>query len=610
MISVCSEPAGFGKNAPVLNAFARRLDATPPGICPIAVQVSFLEAEGLQTCGKCVPCRDGIPQLVDLLKRVLECKAAPGTLDQIRTLAEYVRDMSDCAIGYMAGVYVLEGLDTFADEYASHMDQGKCLPTVGQKVPCEALCPAHVNVPGYIALAAKGDCAGAVKMVRKDNPYPTACALICEHPCESRCRRSIIDAPINIRGIKKYAVDNAHADTVDVPHRLPDTGRRVAIVGGGASGMTCAYFLALMGHSVTVLEARKQLGGMLRYGIPAYRFPRERLEEDNRAILSVGNIDVKCNVNVDAAKMRELTADFDAVYVAIGAQSGKSLNLPGVDSEGVMSAVEMLGAIGDGNYPDFTGQNVAIIGGGNVAMDCARTAVRAGAKQVVVAYRRRIEDMTALPSEVEGAMQEGVEMMTLNSPVRIEADEDGHARRLICQPQYISAVKRGRPAPVPADKPEVAIDADIVLIAVGQGIVSAPFEEFGMKTNRSVFVTDEYLRAEGFENVFVGGDCQTGPKSAILAIGSGKAAARNIDEYLGFHHTLDPEVETPDPQPNDRTAYGRVAIVERPAFERKNDWDPIELEISQQEAVQECRRCLRCDCYGCGSMEGGRIQYV
>ena len=610
VLSVAAKSPYDAKIDGVLEPFMRRIEATPPGMCPIAMQLSLLESGGTQTCGKCVPCRDGIPQLAAMMRRVLNCEADDETLQEMRTLAELIRDTSDCAIGYVAGALVVEGMNTFAAEYESHVSQGACVAGVEQTVPCETRCPAHVNVPGYIGLVLEGDCAGAVQMVRKDNPWPTACALICEHPCEVRCRRTLIDAPINIRGIKKYAVDNAPADTVPVPPRLPDSGRSVAVIGGGPSGMTCAYYLALMGHAVTVFEGRKKLGGMMRYGIPAYRFPRERIDEDIRAILSVGGIDVRYEHKVDDAEMARIAEEYDAVYVAVGAQGGKRLNLEGVDAQGVLSAVQLLERIGDDDYPDFTGKKVVVIGGGNVAMDCARTSVRAGADEVTVAYRRRIEDMTALHEEIEGAMAEGVEMMCLQAPVRIEKDEAGNVAALVCQPQYISAVKRGRPAPAAANKPEVRVEADVILIAVGQDIQSAPFEEFGMHAERTHFVADECLRADGFENIFVGGDCQTGPKSAIMAIGAGKVAARNIDEYLGFHHTLDPCIEAPEPRPNVREAYGRVNVPERLARERGKDFDHIELPLSEEEIMQECSRCLRCDVYGCGVLEGGRITYV
>ncbi|MDD6729385.1 MAG: FAD-dependent oxidoreductase, partial [Eggerthellaceae bacterium] len=298
-------------------------------------------------------------------------------------------------------------------------------------------------------------------------------------------------------------------------------------------------------------------------------------------------------------------------YVAIGAQGGKMLDLPGADAEGVMSAVDLLTRIGDGDYPDFTGKRVVAIGGGNVAMDCARTSVRAGAASVQVASRRRVDDMTALRTEIDSAMQEGVEILMLQSPERIEVDENGRCAALVTQPQFIGAVKRGRPAPQRADKPPLRIPADVVLVAVGQAVESAPFEEAGMAAERSRFVASPELKAAGsLPNVFVGGDCQLGPKTVILAVGAGRVAARNIDEFLGYHHKLDIDVEAPDARPNDRRAYGRVEVHERLPHERRCDFEGVEVEMSVEEARQEASRCLRCDHYGCGAMEGGRIQYV
>lgn len=588
----------------------RRVEITPPGTCPVAAVLADVEVSAAQTCGKCVPCRYGLSEIAGMLRAIQDGSASPSAIDALRTTAEVVRDSADCAIGYQAAEDVLSAMDMFADEFQAHLETGTCSQEVGQKVPCEAMCPAHVDIPGYIALVEEGRCDEAIRLIRKDNPFPTMCAMVCERPCETRCRRMLLDAPVNIRGIKKFAVDSVAADKVEVPRRHPDTGRRVAVVGGGPSGMTCAYFLALMGHGVTVFEARKELGGMTRYGIPAYRFPRQRLDEDLRAVLSVGNIDVKLETKVDAEKMKGIFEEFDAAYVAIGAQAGKKLALEGADSEGVMSAVDMLGRIGDGEYPDFTGKKVAVIGGGNVAMDCCRTAVRAGAAEVSCVYRRRLADMTALPEEVESAIAEGVEMITLEAPVSIEVDDAGRACAVITQPQMISTVKRGRPAPVDADKPRRRIEADVVLLAVGQNVVTAPFEEFGMAAEWGRFVADESLRAEGLDGVFVGGDCQTGPATVIRAIAAGKVAARNIDDHLGFDHALDCGVSAPSPHANRREACGRVEIAERPARERKGDFECVENPMSRQEAVQECGRCLRCDHYGCGVLEGGRAQYA
>ena len=604
------EPAAKadGQMGEFVEAFARRVEAMPPGQCPVGMMLGQLQASMAQTCGKCTPCAQGMPKIAALLRDVAEFRATEATVGEIRAKATLLRDTADCAVGWQAGQMVLEGLDAFADEFTSHVEAGTCAPGTRQTVPCVTLCPAHVNVPAYIALAEEGRFAEAVKMIRKDNPFPTACALVCEHPCEERCRRTMVDASVNIRGIKKYIVDTVAADTVETPAPLPSTGKRVAVVGAGPSGLTCAYFLALMGHEVVVHEARKKLGGMMRYGIPAYRFPRERLDEDIRAILGAGSIEVKTECAVDAAEMAKLAGWYDAVYVAIGAQGGKTLALEGADAEGVMSAVDLLGVIGDGEHPDFTGKKVVVIGGGNVAMDCARTSVRLGAESVTVAYRRRLEDMTALPAEVESAIAEGVEMMCLQAPERIEVDAEGRAAALVCQPQRIGAVKRGRPAPVAADKPELRLEADIVLIAVGQAIESAPFEEYGMEADRTYFVADQYLRAMGQEGVFVGGDCQWGPKTVIMAIAAGKTAAANIDHELGFHHELDCGAAVPPARPNDRTAYGRVQVAERPACERKHDFEGVEVPMTDEEAAQECCRCLRCDVYGIGALTGRGLE--
>lgn len=609
-LSVAPRAKDDAKFATFLDEYERRVEATPPGMCAVAIQLDLLRAGGCQTCGKCVPCREGIAHIETLLEEVLAFDAEPDALDEIRAQATVVRDTADCAIGWHAAEVLLAGLDTFKEEFERHVKQGQCREGVAQTVPCETLCPAHVNVPAYIALAGSGDYAGAIGMVRKDNPFPTACAFVCEHPCENRCRRTLIDAPINIRGIKKFAVDQLAADQVPTPAPAAPTGKKVAIVGGGPSGLTCAYFCALMGHEVHVLEMRKQLGGMMRYGIPAYRFPRERLDEDIRAIVSSGNVTVHTECRIDAEGMRRLSEEYDAVYVAIGAQGGKTLKLNGADAEGVMSAVDLLTKIGDGDYPDFTGKNVVVVGGGNVAMDCARTSVRAGAASVTVAYRRRLEDMTALRAEIDSAMQEGVEMMTLQAPDHIEV-EDGRAVALHTQPQFIGPVKRGRPAPQKADKPLVRVPADVVLIAVGQDIESAPFEEAGMQADRTYFEADDGLKSVGsLDNVFVGGDCQVGPKTVIIAIGAGKVAARNIDDFLGFNHELDCGVEVPPAAANWRQPCGRVNIVERPARERKGDFDAVEVEMSAEEAFQEARRCLRCDHFGCGVLDEGRVQYV
>ena len=239
-----------------LRDFTARVNAMPPGTCPIAVQYAQLCTAMAQTCGKCVPCRDGLPQLANVLATVLYGTADEGAITEIEKLATTIRDTSDCAIGWQAAADILAGLEIFEDEYEKHIKEHKCTESTEQKIPCVHLCPAHVNVPGYIALVRAGDYAGAINLIRKDNPFPTACAMVCEHPCETRCRRQLLDDAINIRALKKYAVDQIAADQVPVPEVGVSTGKKIAIIGGGPAGLTCAYFLALMGHRSTVLSSR------------------------------------------------------------------------------------------------------------------------------------------------------------------------------------------------------------------------------------------------------------------------------------------------------------------------------------------------------------------
>ena len=589
-----------------LSKFADKVKIYPPGSCPVTVQLALLQAAKSQTCGKCVPCRDGLRQIERMLVQILTGKATVEIIDEMKQLAEMIRDSADCAIGYQIACEVLDGLTAFRDEYIGYIESGECYGTGGQKIPCVSMCPAHVDIPGYIAHVGDGNYADAINLIRRDNPLPTACAMICEHPCEERCRRTLIDAPLNIRGIKKYAVDQIPADKVKVPASNPLTGKKVAVIGGGPCGMTAAYFLSLMGHKVTVFEAKERLGGMLMYGIPNYRFPKERLDEDMRAILSTGNIEVKYNTCVGRdISVEAVRSSYDAMFVAIGAQTGKKLRMDGINSRNVFSAVEMLDEIGHGQRPGYTGKKVAVIGGGNVAMDAARSAVRCGAEEVHVVYRRRQEDMTALASEIEAAVAEGIELRLLMSPVRIEADEDNNCTALWVKPQMTGPYKDGRPTPIDnPSKPEERIDCDVVLIAVGQDIVSEPFEAFGMIANRRVFRAERDTSVSNLPGVFVGGDCATGPATAIRAIAGGKVAAYAIDEYLGYHHKLACGAGEPSLKPNNRVPTGRVNIQERSAHERKHDFDHVECAITSEEARQECGRCLRCDKFGCGVLEG------
>ena len=591
----------------LLEKFVSKVLSYPPGTCPLTVQYSLLCASMNQTCGKCVPCRDGLPQLSQMLKKILDGDATMDTLEEMRELATMIRDSADCAIGYQSATEVLRGLSSFQLEYQSHIQQKLCPADVGQKVPCIHLCPAHVDIPGYIALVGEQDYAGAINLIRKDNPLPTACAMICEHPCENRCRRRLLDDAVNIRGLKKYAVDQIAADQVAVPAPDEKTGKKIAVIGGGPAGLTCAYFLAQMGHKAVIFERQAKLGGMLRYGIPNYRFPRHLLDAEIASILSLG-IEAHTGVTVGTQLwIEDLLKEYDCLYIAIGAHQDKKVGIPGEDSKNVMSAVEMLRSIGDDVMPDFTGKRVVVIGGGNVAMDVTRSSIRLGAEKVTCVYRRRIEDMTALPDEVTGAMAEGAEIAALMAPSHIEADEDGNAAALWVQPQIIGeADKSGRPRPNKADLPEVRIPADIIVVAIGQGIEIQGFEQAGVPIKRGTFVAGLSGQVGDMDNVFAGGDCVTGPATAIRAIAAGKVAAANIDEHLGFRHEIKVELDIPAPRLNNRAPHGRINTTEREACERRCDFEDIECGLTEEGARTEASRCLRCDHYGYGIFRGGR----
>ena len=584
----------------------RRIIASPPGLCPVDLASSFLKMCHAQTCGKCVPCRIGLGQLENLLEDVLDGKATEETIDLIEKTARTVYYSADCAIGYEAANMVLKGLDGFREDYEEHILHHRCSHGLDQPVPCVSLCPAGVDIPGYIALVSEERYEDAIRLIRQNNPFPAVCGLICEHPCEKRCRRNMIDDSINIRGMKRYAVEQA--GFVPIGEKAAATGKKIAVVGGGPSGLSSAYYLSLMGHEVEIYEQRDKLGGMLRYGIPDYRLPRELLDQEIEVILSAG---AKVHTGVSIGKdlsVVDLRDRFDAVYLAIGAHIDKKIRLENQNAAGVIPAVELLREIGDDEYPDFTGQKIAIIGGGNVAMDVARTSIRLGADAVSVVYRRRTDDMTAMKEEIEEARAEGCEIYELDAPERIETDESGHIQALWVKPQIIGSIHDGRPVPVPAETEAIRIECDLLIMATGQGIESREFEKEGIPVIQGVIDALSSAGVSDIPGVYAGGDCVTGPATVIRAIAAGKVAAANIDEYLGYHHVIKSDIAIPEPSLSDRGACGRVNMKERVASERVADFELVELSMSHEEAMQESRRCLRCDHFGYGIFKGGRVQ--
>ena len=590
-----------------LNKFRSRINSYPPGLCPLVLYRSILQMSMNQTCGKCVPCRDGLREVDRMMGSILDGDAEPDTPERLHVLCEMIAQTADCAVGVVAAHTVLDSLEEFADEYESHIRHRRCVENVVQTVPCITLCPAHVDVPGYIALIREERYADAIRLIRDRNPFPTACAMICEHPCERKCRRSIVDDPINIRGLKKYAVDRQRADRVETPRPNVATGRKIAVVGSGPSGMTAAYFLALMGHRVDVYDEHEKPGGMLRYGIPEYRLPEARLDEDLDAILRAGDIRLHCGVRIGRdLSFEELRTEHDAVFLGIGAQLGNKIRVDGADASNCTTAADFLQNVASGNAPDLKGKRVVLIGGGNVAMDAARTAVRLGAAAVYVFTRKR-DDYTAHQYEIESAVEEGVRFRTLLSFLNIETDKNDRVCAVWLQPEIVGPYDRyGMVTTEHSSAYPYRFLCDYLIMAVGQRSDLTAFP--GLPAENGRVCADESCRVEGMEGVFSGGDCVSGPSNSIHAIAAGQVAAFNIDEYLGYHHKVSCGVCAPDPVPNNCIPTGRCEIEKCDPSDRYDNFRHVEYGMTDEEAQREAGRCLRCDVYGGGCVEGGRGQ--
>lgn len=583
----------------------RRIGASAYGLCPVDMSLNYLRLCHAQTCGKCVPCRIGLGQLEVLIEQVLDRTATMETINIIERTAKVIADSAGCAIGYEAAHMVLKGIRGFREDYEEHVQHGRCISVLSYPVPCVSACPAHVDVPGYVALVNEGRYEEAVKLIRKDNPFPSACAYVCEHPCEAHCRRAMVDDAINICGLKRFAVDNAKAEPAKILYE--ETGKTVGIIGGGPGGLTAAYYLAQMGHKVTVYEQRPKLGGMLRYGIPDYRLPQAVLERDIEHILTTGiNVITDVSIGKDVT-MEDIQKSYDAVYISIGAHNDKKLGIEGEDAVNVVSAVSLLRRIDEGNAPDFTGKKICVIGGGNVSMDATRTAKRLGADSVTCVYRRRVDDMTALAEEIEEAMAEGCQILPLQAPARIEKDAEGKVAALWTVPQIIGPYgKDGRPKPIPADVPEFRIACDYVIVAIGQAIDARPFESIGIKTFKGTIQAEDTSSVADVDNVFAGGDAVSGPATVIRAVAAGKVAAANIDAYLGFEHKIKTDVVVPPAHLTNAPPCGRVNLKSHCTPDCKGNFDLVVDGMSKKEADQESERCLRCDYFGFGSFRGGR----
>jgi formate dehydrogenase beta subunit len=467
----------------------------------------------------------------------------------------------------------------------------------GYVVPCRQACPAHIDVPRYIHLTAQGKYSEALAVIREKVPFPGTLGRVCVHPCEQACRHGQLNDPICIKFLKRFAADRDTGLWKQNSEVAPPTGKKVAVVGAGPAGLTAAYYLAKLGHSVTVLEALPQTGGMLRVGIPAYRLPRKILDAEIKEIENVG-VKIRTNTRIESVD-NLFEQGYNAVFLGLGAHKGTKIGVEGEDSHDVIDGVTFLRRVSLGEKVKI-GKKIAIIGGGNAAIDCSRTALRLGAKEVSIIYRRTRDEMPAAPEEVEEALHEGVKITFLAAPNRIRV-KNGHLELECLRMKLGEPDTSGRRRPVPITGSESTSDFDNIIASIGQ-VPEIP-TRLGVKLGRGdVIKADTQTLATSREGVFAGGDVVTGPASVIEAIAQGRQAASSIDKYLGGNGIIDESlipIEKVDPRIGQNG--GDFADRRQPTMpcldikQRLAGFAEVELGYIEPTAVEEAKRCLRCD---------------
>jgi NADH-quinone oxidoreductase subunit F len=510
-----------------------------------------------------------------------------------------------CALGQLTPGPVMAALRYFEDEFIAHIDDRRCpAGACKELVPARCLnaCPAGVDVPTYVSLAAEGRFAEALAVHRERNPFAMVCGRVCPAFCEQRCRRGDIDAPVGIRAIKRFMAD--HEAAVPWFPAKPRMARseKVAVIGSGPAGLTAALRLAQAGYPVTVFEALPVPGGMMAVGIPEYRLPREALNREIDHIRQAG-VQILCN----RALGRDFRMDdlfdregFKAVIMAIGAHRSLRLGIPGEEAAGVVNGTDFLREVALGRAPAVKGRRVAVIGGGNVAVDAARTAWRLGAAEVHIVYRRTRLDMPAYPEEIEAAREEGITFHFLTAPVRVLGAD--RITGLEVQPQKLSEFDAsGRRRPVPAKEAPRTLSVDMVIPAIGQEPDKVCVLEAGLETNRDSTLKVGPSLATTRAAVFAAGDAVSGPASVIEAVAQGNRVAKEVDIYLttGTRAKVDIPLETRLPpltwnlEAHADTPRLRMALA--PVAARTGSFAEVELPAREDEIRNECRRCLRCD---------------
>jgi NADH-quinone oxidoreductase subunit F len=569
--------------------------------CMVDVARYFMEFVQEESCGKCVSCRLGTKRMLEILERITRGEGRNGDIELLEELGETIRETAMCGLGQTAPNPVLSTIRYFREEYEEHIKYKYCRAGVCSDLflsPCENACPAGVNVPGYIALVAAGRFRDAYNLIRKENPFPAVCGRVCTHPCESKCRRAQLDEPLAIADLKRFVADyvmkneEPYTDLV-----FPKKGKSVGIIGAGPSGLTCGYYLARLGYDVDVYESQPVAGGILAFGIPEYRLPEHILKHEIQLIEQVGvRIHLENEVGTDIS-FYQLREKHDAVYIATGTGFPNRISIPGESLKGVHHGLDFLRDVNLKHYI-MIGKKVVVIGGGNTAIDAARSALRLGADKVTILYRRTIGDMPADEREVRDALEEGIEIIELVAPVRFIGEE--RVEGVECQRMKLGEFdSSGRRKPKVIKGSEFVVEADMVIPAVSQSS-DLPFinrDEVEL-TKWGTFVTDRDTMMTRMKGVFAGGDVVRGSDTAITAIADGKNAARQIDLYLGGTGVLNTgeDIEIPKPaDEKDLVEHERFTMKYLDPDYRKGNFEEVAVGFHKLNAIAEAMRCLRCD---------------
>ena len=580
--------------------------------CMVDIARFFLSFTQDESCGKCVPCRIGTKRMLEILTRITKGEGKEGDIELLMEIGPIVKDSALCGLGQTCPNPVLSTINHFRHEYEAHILEKYCPSGACEALvyaPCENTCPVRCDAVGYTSLIAEGRYREALNLIRLNMPLAGVCGRICNHPCENMCKRGEIDEPVAISSLKRFASDWELLEGIMVPPSFLEKPKneRVAIVGAGPAGLNAAYHLGRRGFQVTIFESLPIAGGMLVVGIPDYRLPRNNLENDIRFICQ-HHVEIKTGrtLGKDFTIQDLFSQGFKAVFLAMGAHLNQKMNTPGEDSDGVIPGINFLRQVNLGKKIEV-GKKVAVIGGGNVAIDAARTALRLGAQEVSIVYRRTRDEMPANDEEIEEAEHEKIKILYLVAPTRIITG-NGKVEGLECQRMELGAFdSSGRRRPIPMKGSEFLLEVDMVIPAIGyMPDLSCLPQNDGFKTTKAGTLTvDPVTLGTHLRGVFAGGDMVTGPSTVVEAMASGHRAAISIDRYLkgkDLYQNRIYEAERRADVPKTEGAEGeetvvkpRAAMPATPVDRRVCTFEEVNLGFDEVTAVREAKRCLRCD---------------